>query len=641
MREEEETELPFAADGDQGEYDEEELFGSEAVRPPDEGGDSEELVADYTHLPIELQAYIPNLGFPVDTANLLYAAHNEEYSTFAYVGQALPDSPVLVIPIDAVEGRLLIAVPEAAWSRSLTKRVLDSGALKGPVKLELALSSSEPLTTAVWIGIAAADFAARCYAPASTDENIAYQFVDQNGFAGHLPLAEALVSASQEHFATNHTGEEAKPETKKVAGAAAKAAGAAKSAAGKRGEKKVVPKAKAARTDPMEARVKLMEQQVALIHESLKAIRTPAPGGPASARAPPSTRPAGTVPLIAGLPPSAVKAAKEAGVTAEQLGGIAKLLSASPPRLSEYKLTAKKGPLSESEDEAEAAAVEELGTEVEPRLDAAAGAMGLAISQLTTVVTLLAEQKAPSKLSRLDRALDGLSGGAPAGSGEQLGGVMTTRRSQVALRELRRALVEEPEQIFSAIETNMAEDLPTPLPGAQVATTDSRVWLEHRSRIQHFPATIRWVRGVAGIHNRLKAGRVKEARARTALLLAAADQVAVDSGNWIVAAGMLFEPAPPFASFQSHRLPGATEEQHSRLLDPRWLEVAQARLRELEDFSVRKRKLNTKKGEVLPQRSEEDHRRNAASAKAKAEAKAKAGVAAAARRRREAEPGTE
>jgi hypothetical protein len=146
---------------------------------------------------------------------------------------------------------------------------------------------------------------------------------------------------------------------------------------------------------------------------------------------------------------------------------------------------------------------------------------------------------------------------------------------------------------------------------------------------------------VACIHNCLKVGKVKEARARTALLLAAADQVAAVSGNWTVAAEMLFEPAPPFASLQSHRLPEPTEEQHSRLLDPRWLEVAQARLRELEDFSERKRKLMTKKREERPQRSEEDFRRLAAFAKAKAEAQAKAGVAAAVRHRREAEPGTE
>jgi hypothetical protein len=259
--------------------------------------------------------------------------------------------------------------------------------------------------------------------------------------------------------------------------------------------------------------------------------------------------------------------------------------------------------------------------------------MAKAIGQLTQVVTLLAGNKTTGTQSRLDRALDGASGGAPVAGTEQPSGPITARRSQAALREMRKALTDSPEQILESLEHNMADDLPTSEIHGQVMMKDSRVWVEHRSRIQHFPATIRWVWAVAQIHNCLKADppRVAEARARAALLLAAADQVAIDGGSWIVASELLLDPPPPpFTAFSSHRLPDPTEDQYSRLYDPRWVEVAQARLRELEEFGERKRKLLQRRA---PEPARNDDERNRYVVAAKAEAKAKAKAAAGARRR--------
>ena len=64
------------------------------------------------------------------------------------------------------------------------------------------------------------------------------------------------------------------------------------------------------------------------------------------------------------------------------------------------------------------------------------------------------------------------------------------------------------------------------------ARSQHRAWLEHRSKIMYYPTTIRFAWMLGGIHESMRRGAWEEARARTCLALAAADQAAwtVDHG---------------------------------------------------------------------------------------------------------------
>ena len=96
---------------------------------------------------------------------------------------------------------------------------------------------------------------------------------------------------------------------------------------------------------------------------------------------------------------------------------------------------------------------------------------------------------------------------------------------------------------------------------------------------------------VAGIADAIRSNRVEEAFSRSLLLLAAADQAAVDSGNWLLAQELLLKPAPPYASFACHSPPPAHLLQQTAAIDPRWMSVMMARTRERESFAEARRKL--------------------------------------------------
>ena len=96
---------------------------------------------------------------------------------------------------------------------------------------------------------------------------------------------------------------------------------------------------------------------------------------------------------------------------------------------------------------------------------------------------------------------------------------------------------------------------------------------------------MRWAWAVGGISDCLAAGRHVEAHARSLLLLAAADQAAVDAGSWLILGSeFLFESAAPVQAFARHRGPELHEQQHTRILDQRWIHVAMSRVRERESF---------------------------------------------------------
>ena len=177
------------------------------------------------------------------------------------------------------------------------------------------------------------------------------------------------------------------------------------------------------------------------------------------------------------------------------------------------------------------------------------------------------------------------------------------RSKAAAYRKLRACLRESPAFLYEAVEEAMAEDF------NQVRTTPSlasvpvstRGWVEHRSRLGPYPASIRamWILGAA--HDCLKEGKVEEARARVALALCAYDQSTADSGNWLLSQELLLEQAPPYSSF--NRVRGgndAGDVLHTRLADARWIEILMARLRDQDAYNEAKQRLTSKRRQQAP-----------------------------------------
>eukprot|EP00439_Symbiodinium_sp_Y106_P038600 s1427_g4.t1 len=221
-----------------------------------------------------------------------------------------------------------------------------------------------------------------------------------------------------------------------------------------------------------------------------------------------------------------------------------------------------------------------------------------------------------SKGTKLEQALDGVSSGGASAEG----GAVTSRKNSVARRALRQALHDSPEEIYHVVERLMLEDLlsTTLSPGMPRPTLSGRAWLENRSRLTNYQASVRTAWGVGGILDALIQGREKEARTRACLMLVQADQVALDRGQWGLAAEVSLEQQPPFHSFAAHSQADFSDQPLSRLLEPRWAEIFLHHLQDTENYMEKRKKLQKVKAQTADDGAEP-------TPKAKPKAKAKGG----------------
>lgn len=54
------------------------------------------------------------------------------------------------------------------------------------------------------------------------------------------------------------------------------------------------------------------------------------------------------------------------------------------------------------------------------------------------------------------------------------------------------------------------------------------------------------------------------------------------------------EPPAPLASFHQHQLPDQTELQFTRLIDPRWIDAFTSKLKDMDDYIERRKKLGVR-----------------------------------------------
>ena len=484
------------------------------------------------------------------------------------------DTVVYFIPITEVEGGVLAAVPFLAWHRNINRRLLPPGALTRPVLAEVAgleVTESEQTETVVkvWVGVVKEDLIASAQV-GEAEEPGALDFGEELGpLTRVVPTAESLIDVADEHFSftTAASGEPKKP----------------------------TPKRKA-RGPTMDTRVTVLEDGLKQIQQTLSelpgklqpqkaATVKPKSGAVAEGERKEVVGPA--VFPIPGLDPGSVAAARDAGISEEQLQVLGKMF-AKPGKMTEPAVTrkARKNVLSESEEEEE----QEPGAEVVDVADAG-GPVEKAVVQLTKLVANLAKGK--GSRAGLEGILDKVESGGSGSDATSSGGGSRTKAA--AYKKLKDAMEHHPEWIYQSVEAQMDEDynLVRAMPGASAMPTTSRGWVEHRSRILHYPSTIRMAWCLAGVHDALKSNNIALARAKAALGLAAVDQASLDGGSWSLAQELLLENAPPYQAFQNKKTPDTSEQVATRLIEERFLEVALWRLKDRDSYLESRRRLAT------------------------------------------------
>ena len=478
----------------------------------------------------------------------------------------LPDhnTSSAIIAVSPVEGAVLVAVPSHAWAAKRKDRALPGGSLKKATAVEVVsctqgdrdTPSAEP-DLKVWVGLLDPKLEnAVIYGDIGAD----IEFPGK-GDLQQVPFAPGLVALCNDIFAFITAESQAHKEEH----APGEVGGA----------------------EHLESRMLAMEAMLQEVFAHLPQASTTAPRAPGLLRARAKPAPAPDAGLPGNIDPAVAQQALQAGISAEALQDMSRIVgdrgSTRAPKTAPPVAVVQESEDSEMEEEAAVAAAAELGS-TDP--------MQTAVLQLTRLVTRLGKEKARKKDKSLEAMLDGAEG---AGSVQEPGSKARSRAA--ALRALHLAVKTDPKAIYGALEQRLAEDWEEEgmMPGIAQGRVSARGWLEHRSRIGHFPSTIRSAWTVCGVWDLLRAGRTDEARARVGLAVAALDQQAIDRGSYLLAAEVQLERPPPYAAFVGHQPPDQWELQQSRLLDPRWVELMMGKLRDLADFQEKRVRLTSAK----------------------------------------------
>ena len=234
--------------------------------------------------------------------------------------------------------------------------------------------------------------------------------------------------------------------------------------------------------------------------------------------------------------------------------------------------------------------VAEVGGDPPPPVDR----LDRLIDTLSSVFADRATSARPVIADPVERALGYMD--APSGADPSSG-----RRGASARLALRRALAENPEHFSRYVEGQLASAFASRAATGERPTM--REYLELRSRVGNHRPTVSWLWAIAGARDALASGRNTEALARLDLAVVAGEQVSIDGGHWLLGQELMWEDDPPFHSFAGHRPADPGRSARSHLCDPRWAEAALSRLKELDEWNERRRRLG---GIIRPSPSPHD-----------------------------------
>ena len=496
--------------------------------------------------------------------------HSFNLGSFSFADSS--EDVVAVAIIACVQDRFLVAFPGSVWNRRVDKRKLPAGCLEKPISLSVpgcsAESREDPIPDSsihLWVGWLKKEFLGKV--DFTSPSGHTFEFIDRDSEEACYPFASALVSVAEEKFQVSNQPMEA------------------------------VGHDRLASLEDKFARLQAGLDHLLQVHEARDGgfatgeENPPAPSLQARPKHSPAALPKGHLAAppglgvlhsVPGLDPGTVAAALQAGIPRSQLEVMSGVLQQGSDRLGDYPRINMAPEAMDLDGDPDVLDLDNPG----PRSN---DPMADAVLKLTQIVTKLT--RSGQSGNTLEDALDQVGSGGGSGSGDVSSSM--GRKHAAARRALTKAFNEDPAQIWKSVEANMAQDfsLQSSMPNASTAFT-ARGWCEHRSKIQPYVRTCRWVWGIAGILDNLRQGQVDQARARAGLLLAAAEQESLDHGSFLLSQEFLMEPAVPISSFQNHALPDAVEMATTRLLDPRWIEAFADRLKQLDTYVEMRKKLN-------------------------------------------------
>lgn len=420
--------------------------------------------------------------------------------------------PTVVVTI--IDSQLLVAVPGTAWHRLRNSRQLPPDCLQRPITISVAGVKEldreiveEGIDIKVWLGLLKNSYLP-CLSFDSFDaDHFTTEFKTEQGDSGYVPFADGLVAAADEKFSFLTAGEGSGQE-----------------------EARMGP-------DIMTQRISKLEENMVAIKMTMDKL--------VKASSPPLNHPPQAVPLpkapparagksdggFPGLDPQAVQAALASGIDASHLQELSKMLVKDKPKLGDAPGARARQPkkvdiLGDSEEEEGGADAEEVAAPPD------GDPVSVAVVKLTNIMSSLTKKKPRS----FEELLDDTSGILDqSSSSPTMGG---SRKHATLLRNLRKAMRESPGNIYRVIESRMESDFGAPeiAPGSTKHAGTFRGWTEHRSKIPNLGATVRTAWTIAGALDSLRLGRVEEAQAKLSLFLCQLDQVAVDRGQWVLAA---------------------------------------------------------------------------------------------------------
>ena len=509
------------------------------------------------------------------------------------VGEADKAKSVSVVLVSGIEGRMLAVFPHGGWAKKVKQRRLPAGPFSKPVLAEVAVASAsdrrvaEPsLRMKVWFGLLDEALARTISFDLPGPADIQFLVGDQP----RLPFAQALVEVAESQFGFM----------------------TAASAAPEPGDNRALEARLRSLETSLESVVhgmqKLMGQQVApLPATTAPRSKAPALKPKAQGSIPGTPPPPGRAKEVPGLDPAVLQAAKDAGVQPDELRELSEFFGRRKKPLGDFP-DAGAG-LGDGDARSDFA-----GSEAAPSEGAGRAPAGAPIEDAVVTLTGLMKELMKDRARQSDRALtlESALDRAESSSWDGSGGSGSSSRSKAAAyRVLRESLKKRPEAIYQSIEALLEEDLLARRATGNLAAAQAsaRAWVEFRSRVGNYPSTIRAMWAIAGILDSLRDNCPEEARARACLALAAFDQQSIDSGAWVYAQEIMFEPSPPLSAFQSRRVvvSDPLESYHSKLLDPRVADVLLHRVKELESYLEAKKKLGRSKQSDPPGgRNDED-----------------------------------
>ena len=475
-----------------------------------------------------------------------------------------------VVALGLFEGKLLVALPQTAWHRVAARRLLGPDSIRKTVHAEILASSVADQAVPhpshklkVWLGLLADALVGGISFEESEDPPCCFRGWGALASVDMTPYGPSLSAIAGERFAFVTAAENG-----------SEAPG---------GEPSEPPEEQSweQRLTGLEAGLSRLQSSLDLLARSPnKAAEPPPPAagiGEVSRAAPGLNREG-----LPGLDPTVVGAARQAGIPEEQLQKMSLLamqgVTERQPRPGAPKPKATvQAALDESEDEA---------PDEGAQLEASGSPMELAVLQMSKILANMQKDRNSDLENLLDRADGGGEGASGSGAG---------RSKSAAYHKLKGLLKTAPEQIGASIEQLMSEDFAQVQSGPrqQNCACSARGWVEHRSHLQQYAGPIRqaWLLA-AGMIDAINAGAPEQAKAMGLLGLASLDQASIDGGSWLLASEYSLESAPPFSAFQRPRALDPLEAKQTRLLDPRWVSLFMARLKERDAFHTAKRNLS-------------------------------------------------